>query len=507
MQKRYKYILFTFVAVTLFLYFASPILALEINYPNIPRPGRPDNPYTVGVYTSLLGYIEYFFMFLVVSAGIAGIVSIVISGLNILLHPSNPSALTDAKDRMFGSTMGIVLLMFSFILLRTINPQLVVQSEAQGDRKQGVYYMSDAAFFYNNEDVAPKLEANVYDAITRHEGYQETYLFYNCTTRPADQGRTLLVWIYDQTDFRISRAINGRTGIGLVITIKIPCSASDVREIATGINPDGTLVPNTANAIYLTNVKSFKWEYQEPGVYFYLTNDCSGISTKAQKNNGAIEKFDNLTGADAQLARSFKIINGTGDNEKYGAVLSASNNAVSGEVGECTAPVTGDVCYHIFPIPHPNLYVDQGYEAKSAYILNVAPRRGDMPPITLQSETRRKTISASQFTTSNNLYSYPNAGHSNLTDLFTLPINGSVSFSSGDATDCKEVPSCLKKVIFPRNAYHIILYSKNYTTDNNTNTRDRRCYMYKRTITNLQGQKGLQEGRDFYQMYIVPSSK
>src|SRR3989344_1745751 len=118
-QKKYKKFLVFFAFVFLFLTISHTALALEVTYPTIP--GFP----TITDNSKLPELISYFFGVIMISAGVLGVFSVTIAGIQVLFSAGNPGAISEARERIFGSILGIVLLMFSFILLQTINPQLI----------------------------------------------------------------------------------------------------------------------------------------------------------------------------------------------------------------------------------------------------------------------------------------------------------------------------------------------------------------------------------------------
>src|SRR3990167_9096042 len=115
MYKKYRYLITIIVAVVLFLPLQSA-LALEVTYPVLP------GGYQITPGSSFGQYVQYIFVLMVLLGGIIGVISIVISGFQILLYAGSPAARTAALERIRGSVLGIILLMLSVIILRTINP-------------------------------------------------------------------------------------------------------------------------------------------------------------------------------------------------------------------------------------------------------------------------------------------------------------------------------------------------------------------------------------------------
>lgn len=70
--------------------------------------------------------VLYFYTFAVVTVGIAAFGAIIVAGVKLLSSGANPAAQADAKGRLQAALLGIVILLGSWILLNTINPELTI---------------------------------------------------------------------------------------------------------------------------------------------------------------------------------------------------------------------------------------------------------------------------------------------------------------------------------------------------------------------------------------------
>lgn len=95
---------------------------LEINYPSIP--GAEITPQTIEG-TSLPNYIKYLFSFAMIVAGLLAFAAIMSGGVRYLTSAGNPSATADAKDQIFSGVLGLIILFSSYIVLNTVNPELI----------------------------------------------------------------------------------------------------------------------------------------------------------------------------------------------------------------------------------------------------------------------------------------------------------------------------------------------------------------------------------------------
>ncbi len=91
---------------------------LLLDYPEI---GGED----IAPKTPLPEVIKYIYMFSLAIVGIVALLSMLIGALKYVLSAGNPSKAADAKDQIFSAILGIILLLASVMILRTINPELV----------------------------------------------------------------------------------------------------------------------------------------------------------------------------------------------------------------------------------------------------------------------------------------------------------------------------------------------------------------------------------------------
>mgnify|MGYP001572433330 CR=1 FL=1 len=309
MLKNYKYSLFVFALFFLFLELNHSVLALEVNYPPLPL-------YVVGPGITLAQYIEYIFVLIILSAAGIGIIIIVIAGFQILLSFGNPAARGAAMERIRNAILGIILLMSSVIILTTINIELVTPKTTFSGLTSllGVYLRSPHPGGYDEnhpdgfEYIPAPASVSDMSYINLPTGPIEIGHF--CDT----PGANLLVWLYskpiEEPDY------NPRDGTET--TISVPC--------------------NTPTPI-LSTTKSFETAYEEPGIYFYKSPDCTGYSSSVQKEGG------NITFYYTPQINSVRVVSGFRANERYGVILSKE----SGLEGECSEPMIqftpGETCF------------------------------------------------------------------------------------------------------------------------------------------------------------------
>jgi len=94
---------------------------LEVNYPFII--GLSDPPRTVR--SPLEGYLQYAFNLSIFLSGIFAFGAFVFNGVKVLISVGNPSALGEANKNLLHAFLGILLILGSFMLSKTVNPQII----------------------------------------------------------------------------------------------------------------------------------------------------------------------------------------------------------------------------------------------------------------------------------------------------------------------------------------------------------------------------------------------
>ncbi len=295
MSKKHKY--FIFIVIALFLLKGQLAFALEVNYPCIPgapviSPCTPGSPIPS---PSLSQYIQYFFILIILSAAGIGVISIAISGFQILFSFGNPASRGVAVERIRNAIIGIILLMSSYIILVTINTEFINPKTTFAGLTPGVYLRNFVGIDDNHPDgyeyhnAPPRLEDTGSEP-------DNTELWYYCTNPDKD----LLVWEYDEPGF-----------------------VQDGNETTVSLKCNDPGLPITGS------LKSFETSKEDFGVYFYSREDCTGFSSEAQKSSGIIKYYDKV--------KSVRIVSGLSKDERYGVVLDKRGGGLI--AGECSQPI------------------------------------------------------------------------------------------------------------------------------------------------------------------------
>jgi hypothetical protein len=115
-------ILVLFLLLFLFLgaSFVFAQKSLEVTYPKIPGALTPTT-----TKTALPDYIRYIFQLSLFVGALIAFGSFIYGGVRYLISGGSPSAQKDAQSQMSAGILGLIILVSAYIILNTINPQLV----------------------------------------------------------------------------------------------------------------------------------------------------------------------------------------------------------------------------------------------------------------------------------------------------------------------------------------------------------------------------------------------
>jgi hypothetical protein len=110
-----------FLFFLFFCFFCLPInkvsAGLEVQYPVISGQTLTPN-------STLPSYVKYLFNAGMFLGFFAVLISLVIAGIMYFLSPVNAELLASAKDRISGAISGLLILVLTYLIVATINPQL-----------------------------------------------------------------------------------------------------------------------------------------------------------------------------------------------------------------------------------------------------------------------------------------------------------------------------------------------------------------------------------------------
>lgn len=106
------------IAILVFLALPVYVLALEVDFPNIGgvKPTESFGP---------ADWIHYIFIFALAIVGLAIIYTLVYAGIEWMTAGDNSGRMSDARSRIKDAVIGLLILLGSYIILNTINPDLL----------------------------------------------------------------------------------------------------------------------------------------------------------------------------------------------------------------------------------------------------------------------------------------------------------------------------------------------------------------------------------------------
>lgn len=116
---RNSYFISILIIGLFFFVFCTFAQNLDVQWPYSPVSRK-----TLTISTTLPELIQYFYEWLITLGGLATFISLVIGGFQYLTSMGEPTRLKEAKDRIKSAFLGLVLLLGSWLILNTINPQL-----------------------------------------------------------------------------------------------------------------------------------------------------------------------------------------------------------------------------------------------------------------------------------------------------------------------------------------------------------------------------------------------
>jgi hypothetical protein len=178
---------FSLLAVLLFFFLQAKTIYAFGAYPKVP--GLP----TITENSSLPQFVSYIFGLLIYLAGAISLISFTIGAVSLIFSVDSAERASNAKDRMKGAVLGLVLTLTSGLLLGQIN-KTQLTTVTLGTLKQGT------GLFYTGGNggpvPAPSAESNLASRPANLNGYNT--LFYTC---PSGVTTKLIVKKFPEKDF------------------------------------------------------------------------------------------------------------------------------------------------------------------------------------------------------------------------------------------------------------------------------------------------------------------
>lgn len=296
-KKNRTYLFFAFFVIFIFLS-TGLAYALEVKYPDLTAINLPDiNQPGAG----LAQYAIYFFGLGVYLVGVISVISFAVGAVTYIMSGESAGTEGEAKDRMKGAVIGLVLTIASALIISLINPRISTPTltPLPPSTSFGVYY-SNGTKTLNTPQSDP-------DLTQLPSGFG--HLKYTCN---SDDGPKIIVWVWQTKNFEDTSEKSS--------SAILSCNSS-------GLNLSGAL--------------SLKWDYETPGIYF-CSEGCKGDGTCAAGPMSTVITNDQDF-IDSDFAGHIKGImfyKANKDDAKYGVILHGSGLG-SGlySAGVCSSPI------------------------------------------------------------------------------------------------------------------------------------------------------------------------
>jgi len=207
--------------ILIFNFLFSISLAQEVEYPQIP--GVPTPTAT----TTFPEYVRYLFYLFILVSGVIAILVLIWAGFLWFTSTGDPQRINEAKRKAIGSLFGLIILLSSYLIITTINPNLKFFRLAKIESLSGIYL------------VKGKEKCHIDDSTLEHSKI-------NCETNTFDQikfisptSSLLEVYLFEKENF-----------------------GTPTQKI---VNPGA----GATSSITLTQVKSIFFFKRKPGFYLY----------------------------------------------------------------------------------------------------------------------------------------------------------------------------------------------------------------------------------------------
>jgi len=240
---------------------------LEIDYPSFNLLQAPTT-----VKTLLPNYVKYIIVFGIAASGLIIFGSLLYAGFLYMTSSGNPATLKDSRSRMLSSFLGIIILLSSYLILNTINPNLIELKIERANTGGAVFIDSGA---------------KQYETMTNVPDFSETGI-----SAPV------------RVEF---------LGEGLEV---VPCLNKNNFDRS---NCEVIYPTITVNGSFPSNAKAAKLIWKIPGVYLYDQTNYRGEIRVYNTSSGSLDQFNNK-------AESVSILNFVDSlnlelDRRFGAIL------------------------------------------------------------------------------------------------------------------------------------------------------------------------------------------
>ncbi|KPJ54770.1 hypothetical protein AMJ47_03425 [Parcubacteria bacterium DG_72] len=112
--------------VLLLLFIASPVLAQEFNYPNLPGAEAPQDFLTTAAPEDIPGlWVKYVINLLTWAAGMIAFLALLWGGIKFLTSTGKPDRITEARKQISSAFLGLAIILTAYFVLEKISPYFI----------------------------------------------------------------------------------------------------------------------------------------------------------------------------------------------------------------------------------------------------------------------------------------------------------------------------------------------------------------------------------------------
>jgi hypothetical protein len=285
---------------------------LELEYPGLGVPGV-ETPTTTR--TVLTEFVRYVFTLAIALAGLLAFGALIYGGIRYLTSAGDPTKMSDGKNQAMAGFLGLIILLSSYLILNTIDPQLVLkETPAIESLEKGIYAYVKAGCVDDPED-------SFDDPVSISQASPDLSIVLPRKANGIPQSL---------------QCIKFRSGKE-ELTVKV-CSGTNFGEPCTPYEGEVGEIKNVTG-------QSIRMDYHLPGVYLYASDNCAGDDYKIyQSSSATLPEFDNKT-------KSIKFIydDKDPDTEEYGIKYAVILHEKENFMGGCllVEPTVNGECFSL----------------------------------------------------------------------------------------------------------------------------------------------------------------
>jgi len=239
------FLIFIFVSILVVLFggFCLAQRKLETIYPTVPGAETPTT-----TKTALPEYLKYVFTFAIMVSGLLAFGALIYGGFSYLTSAGNPSKMKESQDQIMAGFLGLIIILSSYLILNTINPQLVILGELPIEPGKG--------------------GVKIYTMVGCEENEQNPSFMVNQSM--ADLTDPKLEWGFDGNKITSIKFLGAPGSLSVTLWANTEFTGTET-PVDYPAGDEDNCKPVTPSTY-----KSISLDWHLPGVYLYASDNCTG---------------------------------------------------------------------------------------------------------------------------------------------------------------------------------------------------------------------------------------